>query len=113
MGGETLHIPSIPPTALRVPIASGYAFQLQADIGQGLEYVPMSNLPGSLRFAGIAGAFTLGANWGVSPYSSAVMLQVTCKAASAGSIKIRLVTGIDMAMADYPSYTTKMPIPPR
>jgi hypothetical protein len=86
---------------------------LQADIGQGLEYVPMSNLPGSLRFAGIAGAFTLGANWGVSPYSSAVMLQVTCKAASAGSIKIRLVTGIDMAMADYPSYTTKMPIPPR
>ena len=85
----------------------------QADIGQGLEYVPMWNVPGSLRFAGIAGAFTLGANWGVSPYSSAVMLQVTCKTASAGRIKIRLVAGIDMAMADYPSYTTKMHIPPR
>ena len=36
------------------------------------------------------------------------MLQVTCKAASAGSIKIRLVTGIDMTMADYPCYNTKM-----
>ena len=68
----------------------------------------MANVPGSARFTGVAGVLTLGAALGIASDSSAVMLQVSCKAASAGSVKLRLVSGVDMTMVDYPTYNTKM-----
>jgi|EP01043_Picozoa_sp_COSAG02_P022949 hypothetical protein len=93
------------------PSADPSAFALQTVLKAGELATVLLKATGTANlFAGTCGAFTLSAGWGLSDDGTAVKLRVTCKAGPGGGklSQLRVVTGVDMSMATYPSYNTKM-----